>query len=149
MSGVNFSSEPVQPSEIDQIRRKIDSSFKRLAEVISSARRPLPTHTGDGTYTEYQDDPPEVIAKIEAGLKDLASLGIKDVHTLLQVAHRQKHSEMWDDKRYLMERLIQTAARFPDNSATGKKVTDGFLKTLYNDLDHPPMSYVDIILLNV
>lgn len=41
-----------------------------------------------------------------------------------------------------MERLIQTAAKFPDDSPTGKTVTNGFLTGLYNDLQHPPSSYV-------
>ncbi|KAF2668697.1 heme peroxidase [Microthyrium microscopicum] len=139
---IKAQSEPVQPSEIAQIRNKIDKSFKEFAELISAVRRPLPNQTGDGTYLPTKDDPPDVLQKINAGLKDLSSLGITDIATLLQVQEKQKTGALWDDKKYLMERLIQTAARFPDGSATGKKVTDGFLESLYNDLKHPPQSYL-------
>jgi linoleate 8R-lipoxygenase/9,12-octadecadienoate 8-hydroperoxide 8R-isomerase len=140
MSTPKAQSEPVAPSEIEQIRKKIDTKFQQFATLISAATRPLPTQTGDGTYLEYQKDPPEFIKKIDDTLKDLSSLGITDVATLLQVQEKQLTGAVWDDKQYLMERLIQTAARFPDNSATGKKITDGFLSTLYNDLQHPPIS---------
>jgi linoleate 8R-lipoxygenase/9,12-octadecadienoate 8-hydroperoxide 8R-isomerase len=140
MSTPKAQSEPVAPSEIEQIRKKIDTKFQNFSNLISAATRPLPTQTGDGTYLEYEEDPPEFIKKIDATLKDLSSLGITDVATLLQVQEKQKTGAVWDDKQYLMERLIQTAARFPDNSATGKKITDGFLSTLYNDLQHPPIS---------
>ena len=126
-------SEPVEQSEIAQIRRKLNSSFKQFAELASAVRRPLPTQTGDGTYLP---DTPDTLQKINASLKDLGSLGISDINTLLEVAQKQKSGTLWD----LMERLIQTAAKFPDKSATGKKVTDGFLTTLYNDLQHPPQS---------
>ncbi|KAF2433982.1 heme peroxidase [Tothia fuscella] len=37
---------------------------------------------------------------------------------------------------------VATATKFPDNSRTGKKVTDAFLTQLYNDLQHPPISYL-------
>jgi len=133
-------SEPFAPSEIEQIREKIDTSFQRFAELISDARRPLPTRTGDGSYLECEEDPPELIKKIDATLKDLSALGVTDLSTLLQVQQKQKTGALWDDKKYLMERMIQTAARFPDNSATGKKITNGFLSTLYSDLQHPPIS---------
>ena len=142
MSGVKFQSEPVQPSEIAQIRQTLESGFKKLASLISAARKPLPTQTGDGTYLHYPNDDPNLIQQIEAGLKDLSHLGITDIETLIQVQDKQKNGYLWDDKKYLMERLIQTACRFPDDSPTGKKVTNGFLTGLYNDLLHPPLSYV-------
>jgi linoleate 8R-lipoxygenase / 9,12-octadecadienoate 8-hydroperoxide 8R-isomerase len=142
MSGVKFTSEPVEPSEIEQIRHKLDNGFKRLASLISAARKPLPTQTGDGTYLSYPEDDPSLIQKIESGIRDLSSIGITDIKTLIDVQDKTKTGALWDDKKYLMERLIQTATRFPDDSPTGKKVTDGFLTGLYNDLLHPPISCV-------
>jgi len=142
MSGAKFTSEPVEPSEIEQIRYKIDNGFKRLASFISAARKPLPTQTGDGTYLSYPNDDPNLIEKIESGLRDLTSIGIPDIKTLIEVQDKTKTGALWDDKKYLMERLIQTATRFPDDSPTGKTVTNGFLTGLYNDLLHPPISCV-------
>ena len=102
----------------------------------------MPTETGDGTYLSYPNDDPTLVQQIEAGLSDLSYLGITNIETLIQVQDKTKTGALWDDKKYLMERLIQTATKFPDDSATGKKITDGFLAGLYNDLLHPPISYV-------
>jgi linoleate 8R-lipoxygenase/9,12-octadecadienoate 8-hydroperoxide 8R-isomerase len=105
--GVAFTSEPVKPSEIEQIRTKLDVGFTQLARLISDVRKPLPTQTGDGTYLHYQPDPPDLIQKIEAGLKDLSHLGITDIATLIEVQNKEKTGELWDDRQYLMEKLIQ------------------------------------------
>jgi hypothetical protein len=140
MAPPKFSSEPVHPTEIDLLRSKLDEEFKRLALLISDARRPLPDQSGDGTYLSYKDDSPTFLQTIDSGLKDLTKLGIPDFETLLQVVEKAKTGALWDDKKYLMEELIQTAAKFPDDSINGKKITDTFLTTLYNDLQHPPIS---------
>jgi linoleate 8R-lipoxygenase/9,12-octadecadienoate 8-hydroperoxide 8R-isomerase len=105
-------SEPVKPSEIQQIRNNLDKGFTQLAQLISDARKPLPSQTGDGTYLDYKDDPPDLLQKINAGLKDLSHLGITDIATLLEVQNKQKTGELWDDKEYLMEKLIQVWLRF-------------------------------------
>jgi cytochrome P450 len=142
MGGPKAQSETVPPSEVEKFREKIGSEFKRIAELISASRRPLPDQTGDGTYLDLTPDTPEIIKKVEGTLNDLRHLGITDVTTLLEVQSKQKSGELWNDKDYLMEKLIRTAVAFPDNSATGRTVTDGFLTTLYNDLQHPPISYL-------
>jgi hypothetical protein len=112
VTGIVSMSEPVKPSEIQQIRSKLDKGFTQLAQLISSARKPLPNQTGDGTYLEYKDDPPDLLQKINAGLKDLSHLGITDIATLLEVQNKQKTGELWDDKEYLMEKLIQVCFGF-------------------------------------
>jgi linoleate 8R-lipoxygenase/9,12-octadecadienoate 8-hydroperoxide 8R-isomerase len=140
MAPPKFSSEPLSPTEIDILRGKVDDQFKRLALLISNARRPLPDQTGDGTYITYKDDSPDLLQTINSSLHDLADLGVTDLVTLIEVFEKAKTGALWDDKQYLMEKLIQTAAKFPDDSINGKKVTDTFLTTLYNDLQHPPIS---------
>jgi linoleate 8R-lipoxygenase / 9,12-octadecadienoate 8-hydroperoxide 8R-isomerase len=141
MAGVIMpQSEPVKPSEIDHVRGKLHRGFRQIASLVNAAEKPQPTETGDGTYLRDVDDNPELVQKIESGLKTLSHLGITDVKTLIQVQDKKVTGTPWDDKEYLMEQLIKTAARFPDDSATGKKVTDGFLAALYNDLQHPPIS---------
>lgn len=113
-----------------------------MAGLISAARRPLPDQTGDGTYVDDKPISPSVMDKVNGGLGDLSHLGIKDVDTLLKVAELGKSGEPWQDKEYLMEHLIQTASALPDGSPLQKTVTDGFLTQLYNDLQHPPISYL-------
>jgi linoleate 8R-lipoxygenase/9,12-octadecadienoate 8-hydroperoxide 8R-isomerase len=133
-------SEPVKASEIDHVRGNLNRGFRQLVALVNAAEKPQPTETGDGTYLKDEKDHPELVEKMQSGLKTLSRLGLPDVTTLVQVQEKQMTGSLWNDKEYLMERLIQTAARFPDDSATGKKVTDGFLAALYNDLQHPPIS---------
>ena len=104
--GIVSRSEPVKPSEIEQIRSKLDKGFVQLAQLISAERKPLPNQTGDGTYLDYKEDSPDLMQKINAGLKDVSHLGITDVTTLLEVLKKEKTGELWDDKQYLMEKLI-------------------------------------------
>jgi linoleate 8R-lipoxygenase/9,12-octadecadienoate 8-hydroperoxide 8R-isomerase len=140
MVELHSSSEPTPESGLDKFRDKLDKGFKELAELISAVRRPMPTKTGDATYQHYPNDDPNLIQKIESTIKDLTSIGIPDIETLVTVQDKTKTGAAWDDKKYLMERLIQTATKFPDNSPTGNTVTNGFLTGLYNDLQHPPLS---------
>ena len=142
MAAINFSSEPVKPSDVEAIRAKIGEGFKSLAQLISAVRKPLPNQTGDGTDLILQPDTPEFIQKIEGTLSSLRHLGITDVATLIDVSNKAKTGAPWNDKDYLMEKLIMTASKFPDDSAMGKQITDAFLTTLWNDLQHPPSSYL-------
>jgi hypothetical protein len=133
-------SQPVAPSEFAKVRNQISKSFQEWAALNSAKRRPLPDQTGDGTYLE--PDSPDLLEKLKADLKDFSYLGVSDFATLVQVLEKTKTGDDWDDSKYLMEKLIHTATKFPDHSAVGKKVTDGFLTQLYNDLQHPPISYL-------
>jgi linoleate 10R-lipoxygenase len=129
--------EPVKASEIDQARATLNRGFRQLASLVNAAEKPPPTQTGDGTYLKGD---PDLAEKIGSGLETASRLGLPDLETLVQVGEKQMTGSLWNDKEYLMERLIQTAAQFPDDSAAGKKITDGFLAALYNDLQHPPIS---------
>jgi hypothetical protein len=142
MAGLAPQLEPVVASEIDHVRGTLHRGFKEIASLVNAAEKPQPTETGDGTHLEDAKESPELVEKIETALKTLSHLGIADLKTLVEVQGKKITGSLWDDKKYLMEHLIQTVVRFPDDSATGKKVTDGFLTALYNDLQHPPMSYV-------
>jgi hypothetical protein len=106
MSGLNFSSEPAIPSEIDEWRSKLESGFTQLAQLISAIRAPLPNQTGDGSNLVIKPDSPELIQKINDTLSDLRHLGITDVDTLLKVNSETHTGAPQNDKQYLMERLI-------------------------------------------
>ncbi|TID24533.1 heme peroxidase [Venturia nashicola] len=142
MSNIKAQAHPVAPSELQQLRDRLGKEFRAKASLISAARRPLPDQTGNGTYLDDKPIHPDVMDKVNEGLRDLSHLGIKDVETLLKVVELGKSGEPWQDKEYLMEHLIQTASILPDDSTLQRKVTDGFLTQLYNDLQHPPISYL-------
>lgn len=142
MSNIKAQAHPVAPSEVQKLRDGLGKDFRQMASLISAARKPLPDQTGDGTYLDDKPISPDVLHKVNEGLGDLSHLGIKDVETLLKVVKLGKSGEPWDDKEYLMEHLIQTASSLPEDSPLQKQVTDGFLTQLYNDLQHPPISYL-------
>jgi hypothetical protein len=46
-----------------------------------------------------------------------------------------------DDRQYQMEKIIQLAASLPPGSKSLDDLTDQFIKLLWENLEHPPMSY--------
>ena len=107
MFDITFSSEPKTPSEIDKFRAKVETGITQLEQLVHAIRAPVPNQTGDGTELVLKPDPPELLQKINDGLSDLRHLGITDIDTLIQVAGKEKSGDAWDDKTYLMEKLIQ------------------------------------------
>ncbi|KAH8896764.1 fatty acid oxygenase [Thozetella sp. PMI_491] len=45
-----------------------------------------------------------------------------------------------DDRKYIIERIIQLAASLPNESTLRHDLSGGFIKTLWNNLQHPPPS---------
>ncbi|KAL5361997.1 heme peroxidase [Aspergillus floccosus] len=45
-----------------------------------------------------------------------------------------------DDRKYLIEKIMQVAASLPNNSRLRDDITNEFVKTLWNSLHHPPIS---------
>ncbi|PLN76109.1 heme peroxidase [Aspergillus taichungensis] len=45
-----------------------------------------------------------------------------------------------DDRKYLIEKVIQVASSLPNGLDLRDKITDEFVKTLWNTLQHPPLS---------
>ncbi|KAI9804672.1 MAG: hypothetical protein M1833_006747 [Piccolia ochrophora] len=115
-------------------RADIETTFRIFAEVFHDALRPRPTQTGDGTYLEE---------KIPSSLlKDFSSLGFKDVETLKDLLKQKITGGPTDDRSYLMERIIQLAAVLPPGSKHRDDLTTQFIRGLWDDLQHPPVSYL-------
>lgn len=47
-----------------------------------------------------------------------------------------------DDRKYLYESIIQLAASLPNNSGLREDLSGAFIKTLWSNLQHPPISYL-------
>jgi linoleate 8R-lipoxygenase/9,12-octadecadienoate 8-hydroperoxide 8R-isomerase len=47
-----------------------------------------------------------------------------------------------DDRTYIMERVVRLASRLLLASYAGKRVTNSFLTQFWNNLKHPPLSYL-------
>ncbi len=80
-------------------RQKIENALASISGVIKAASRPLPTQTGDGSY---------IVPPKETGLfHDIRMTRREDVQTLLKAQMLEMTGDPVDDKKYLMERLIQ------------------------------------------
>jgi linoleate 8R-lipoxygenase/9,12-octadecadienoate 8-hydroperoxide 8R-isomerase len=128
-------------SELDKLRSKIGGPFKQLASLFGAAVAHVPNETGDGTKLEPEEET-ALYKKIGGDLSDLSNLRIENVEALIKIQKQKMSGEPMDDKEYLMEGLIRTAARLPDGSKIREKLTHQFLEQLWNDLDHPPRSYL-------
>ncbi|KAJ5160844.1 Psi-producing oxygenase A [Penicillium canariense] len=111
-----------------------ENPIAQIEQVVKASLRPLPTETGDGTYVK---------GSTTTGLaKDLSHVELKDVKTLAEVAKNAITGDPVNDREYIMERVVQLAAGLPATSKNGKDLTNTFLSTLWNDLEHPPISYL-------
>ncbi|KAH7398648.1 heme peroxidase [Phaeosphaeria sp. MPI-PUGE-AT-0046c] len=131
---------PAEPSELAKLRASIGGKFTSFAALLGAASAPLPA-TGDGSKIVPEEDT-SLYKKVEATLKDLSHLRIENFQTLAAAQKMKLTGEMTDDKTYFMEHLIQTAAKLPDGSGMREKITHTFLEQLWNDLEHPPQSYL-------
>jgi hypothetical protein len=130
-----------EPSELTKLREALGGSFKKMAGLVGAAAAPVPDQTGDGSKIIPEDDP-AILKKIADGLSDLSYLGADNVKALLEIQKDKMMGAYTDDKTYLMEGLIRTAAALPDNSKMRDKLTNTFVTQLWNDLEHPPQSYL-------
>ncbi|KAI9671612.1 MAG: hypothetical protein M1829_004617 [Trizodia sp. TS-e1964] len=77
-------------------------------------------------------------------LEDLKAIGFKaahsDLHTLLDVFMAK--GKPVDDKLMTMEKLIAITASLPPTSKTRAKLTNTIVDTLWDSLQHPPLSYL-------
>ncbi|PYH96256.1 heme peroxidase [Aspergillus ellipticus CBS 707.79] len=106
----------------------------QVEKVVSASLRPLPTVTGNGTY---------VTKPSQTGLvQDLSHVDLNDIKTLVEVAKDAATGEPVNDRHYITERIIQLASGLPSTSRNGKELTNTFLKQLWDDLEHPPISYL-------
>ncbi|KAF2131210.1 heme peroxidase [Dothidotthia symphoricarpi CBS 119687] len=134
--------KPAEVSELNKLRKAIGGPFKSIASLIGAAAAPVPDlQTGDGSKIVPEENT-ALYKKIEGGLKDFSYLGVENIQTLLQVQKEKMTGELTDDKTYLMEGLVRTAAALPDGSKMQETVTHQFLTQLWNDLQHPPQSYL-------
>ncbi|CAK3987206.1 Psi-producing oxygenase A [Lecanosticta acicola] len=130
--------EPEPLSALDQLRRSARESFQKARTLLKAIRDPFPTQTGDGTYVAEpkRNNAIEDVADI---LSDIGRQDIKDVAGLVKTFERTALREPLNDREYLMESLVAVAAKMDDDFLQ-KKITDTFLTTLWNDLEHPPQT---------
>ncbi|KAF1916773.1 heme peroxidase [Ampelomyces quisqualis] len=132
--------KPMEPSELAKLRDSVGSKFSSFAKLMGAASAALP-QTGDGSKLTPDEDP-SLLEKAEGVLRDMSHLRLENIQTLIEAQKQKISGEPTDDKTYFMEGLIKTAAALPDGSKMRDAVTHKFLEQLWNDLEHPPQSYL-------
>ncbi|EEP80274.1 hypothetical protein UREG_05116 [Uncinocarpus reesii 1704] len=107
--------------------------FSQLSGIANGALRPIAPDSGYPSPS--MDSTPGI-------LQDLGELDVKDVGTVLELVKNMASGAPVDDKRYIMERVIQLASSLPTGSRNGTALTNSLLGQLWNDLPHPPVSYL-------
>ncbi|KAK5175038.1 uncharacterized protein LTR77_000174 [Saxophila tyrrhenica] len=132
----NGTSTSADLSTLDDLRERVGNSVSNLWSLLDAIRAPLPTQTGDGSdLPKPQRD--SALYDLKTILRDISTLGFDRVEDLAEVVKHSSLDQPIDDKTYLMERLIQAAACLPDDLVS-KNITNTFITTLWNDLQHPP-----------
>ena len=132
---------PDDLSELDKLRKTLGGPFKLLGSLAGASLAAVPDETGDGSKLSPEDKN-ALYKRVEGDLNDMTHLGVSDVKTLIELVGSKLSGEPIDDKTYLMEGMIRTAAKLPDGSKNRTTLTNQFLTQLWNDLPHPPLSYL-------
>jgi len=116
------------------LRKEVVAAFDSVTGVIKAAVAPLPTQTGDGSAIQA--------TKASGLLQDISHMHPSEIITLAELAKDAATSDPVDDKTFLMERLIKLASELPLKSKNGSILNDKFIQQLYDDLQHPPVSFL-------
>lgn len=77
--------------------------FSQFGEVANASLRPITPDSGTSS-------PPHGLTKNQTGLlQDLGTLDSKDIGTILELLKNAASGELVDDKRYIMERVIEVS----------------------------------------
>jgi linoleate 8R-lipoxygenase/9,12-octadecadienoate 8-hydroperoxide 8R-isomerase len=107
-------------------------AFKQISQSIRSHGR-----TTEGTSASSQDETGEMRT-----LQQLKALNLGNLDTLKDVFVTGLKGKPVDDKEYLMERVIKIMSELPVSSSSSANLTGGMVKLLWDDLQHPPISYL-------
>lgn len=124
-------------SKLAELKQTIGASVQNLRNLLKAIKDPLPTDTGDGTALPEQQHYDSVGEKFATVIKDATTAGFGDLSKLVAAAGGLHKGKPIDDKKYLMEYIIQVAAKIPDDFVS-QKITDHLITTLWEDLSHPP-----------
>jgi len=91
-------------TELDAFRVRIEAKFEQLSQAINALRQPK---TNNGTQpTLSQHVLPDLVS-------DIQGMGVEGLGTMAEVAKLAVTGEPWDDKDYLLERLVYVSLPTP------------------------------------
>ncbi|KAF9885228.1 hypothetical protein FE257_000588 [Aspergillus nanangensis] len=96
--------------------------------------------TGGSSGSHYN-----LIQLLTGAYKDLSSQAgriLPDLQVLQGINSTILAGGTIDDKKYLIEKIIQTTASLPNDSKLRDDITNQFVRTLWTSLQHPPVSFL-------
>ncbi|KAL4894294.1 heme peroxidase [Aspergillus ambiguus] len=81
-----------------------------------------------------------LITELHQDISSQAGRILPDLQVLQGISSTILAGGTIDDRKYLIEKIIQVAASLPNDSKLRDDITNGFVKTLWNSLQHPPVS---------
>ncbi|THX77860.1 linoleate diol synthase [Aureobasidium pullulans] len=109
----------------------------QLKSLIGSIRRKPSTAPDRKTDVEADLKPMNEKTSL---IHDLTHMKVKDMRTVAQGLTTIASGEPMDDKDLLLEHGVAALQTAPPNSGMSTMVSEGFIKMLYNDLPHPPVT---------
>ncbi|KAL1305155.1 hypothetical protein AAFC00_002079 [Neodothiora populina] len=132
--------EPRKLSGFEETQSRIDSAIAQMSKLLKAMKAPVSTGTGNGAPLE-EAPKTGITNAIKAVLNDLSRLGFNNMEKVAKMGLTLKAGEDVDDREYLMEYLIQAAAKLPSD-LVGEKITNDFVTQLWDDLQHPPQVFM-------
>jgi cytochrome P450 len=118
-------------------------TLSQYAENIDTRYRDLPgsRDADDGSST----NPHSTIGRTIAEFRNQVKKGnpfTMDLTMIGGLLDAIQHSAALDDRKLLLEHVLVLISRLPDKSGLGKKLMDRAIALLYNDLPHPPATFI-------
>ncbi|KAL4910014.1 hypothetical protein BDW74DRAFT_165275 [Aspergillus multicolor] len=79
---------------------------------------------------------------MQADLRSQAHRIPPDFRTLREISQTGLNDGLIDGRKYLTKNFIQVLSSLPNGSTLRTKITDKFIRTLWDNLHHPPLSYI-------
>lgn len=98
--------------------------------------------TTDSDITPTNDDPHALHAGMLGDLASQADRIPENISMLLEGADAARNGGLVDDKKMLMEKIIQLAASLPSDSPLLQTLNGKVIENLWEGIPHPPISYV-------
>ncbi|KAL4791504.1 heme peroxidase [Aspergillus venezuelensis] len=83
-----------------------------------------------------------LVTSVQADLWSQAHRIPADLRTLRELSQAGLNGGLIDDRKYIVENVIQAASSLPNTSGLRTRITDTFIASLWNNVQHPPMSYL-------
>ncbi|KAL4935916.1 hypothetical protein BDV06DRAFT_217065 [Aspergillus oleicola] len=83
-----------------------------------------------------------LLSSVQADLLSQANRIPADLRTLRELSQAGLNGGLVDDRKYIIENVIQVASSLPNSSGLRTKITDAFVASLWNNVQHPPLSYM-------